>query len=46
VSVKSESGRSGRMSRSGKMRRSVSRESKRIGRGRMKRPRRGKRRRS
>ena len=46
MSVKSESGRSGRMSRSGEMRRSVSRESKRTGRERMKKPRRGQRRRS
>jgi len=46
VSVKSESGSSGRLSRSGEMRRSVSRESQRIGRGRTRRPRRGRRRRS
>lgn len=46
MSVKSESVRSGRMSRSGEMKRSVARKSKRIGRERMKKPRRGKRRRS
>jgi hypothetical protein len=46
VSVKSESVRSGRMSRSGEMTRSVARKSKRIGRERMKKTRRGKRRKS